>query len=101
MQNVRIVMSGKFPPRFQRKAWESRQETPEKAVHDTGNESKSMLEIPGSSDAMNMQCLLRKAAGCEQIQPKRDAVCAATNEAIGKNAQVLQNLISIYPGCQT
>jgi hypothetical protein len=70
------------PPRFQRKAWETRQcvagsrflqTAPEKAMFETEDPGLK-LKTQEFTDTRNMECLLRKPAGSETSQPKTEAM---------------------------
>lgn len=82
-QHARIVGSERFLPRFQRKASEARQGAPEKIMQEAGEmKPKMQQKLQDVRDAKDMECLPRKAAGCEESQLMREAVWAATSKAI-------------------
>jgi hypothetical protein len=93
IKNARITKLKKLPPRFQRKAWEARQcvagsvflqAAPEMVMQEALWVNPKLQWRPQDiGGAMNMEHLLRKIIGSKHSQPKREAMWAGSNKAIG------------------
>jgi hypothetical protein len=75
MQNVRLTGSGRFPPRFQRKAWEARQEALERVVHEVVRVKPRLQQrLWDVGNVRNTEHLQRKVTGNVWSQPERGHV---------------------------